>query len=309
MTEYQLFRILCDKGEFAFADTNQAHLFYDDLIKKGLEVSLDGNHLILNTPIIPLDIERIKDYLPAQSHYLLDALKIVYETDSTNKQLLSTNNTDILLAEYQSAGKGRLGKQWVSPMGHNIYLSIKYPYLLDKDISFLPLYISLQLAKVLNKAGIEGISIKWPNDLYLHNVKFSGSLLEACFSSKQIILGIGINVTMTDSYKNIIDQPYTSISQFYSHSLCDRNYLLAKILPNLYPLVNNFDLSLIDEYLNDYEHYNYLKGKSLMVIENNNTYVADYSSINKNGSLKVKLNGTYKDIYSADVSVRLSNNA
>jgi biotin-(acetyl-CoA carboxylase) ligase len=81
--------------------------------------------------------------------------------------------------------------------------------------------------------------------------------------------------------------------------------LLAKILPNLYPLLNNFDLSLIDEYLNDYEHYNYLKGKSLMVIENNNNYVADYSSINKNGSLKVKLNGTYKDIYSADVSVRL----
>lgn len=309
MTEYELFKLLCYNQSVSLADSDTAKTYYDSLINKGLAVILNNNDLLLSSPIIPLDIDRISNFLPTQSSAIRNNIKIVYDTDSTNKLLSTETKQPILVAEYQSSGKGRSGRQWISPIGHNIYLSIKYDNFTNQNLSFFPLYVSLQLAQTLSSAGIDGISIKWPNDLYLHQLKFCGCILEACFSSKSIILGIGINVSMPESYTKIIDQPFTSISQFYENDLCDRNYLLAMLLPQLINLFDDFNPDVIPQYLINYDQFNFLKGKSLMVYDNNTHYIADYVSINSDGSLKVKTMDGYKDLYSADVSVRVGSDA
>lgn len=142
------------------------------------------------------------------------------EISSTNGFMLShTNelkNGDVCVAEYQSAGRGRRGRTWVSPYGHHLYFSLfwTFPQGMAQAMG-LSLVVACSLVTVLKSFGVENVGVKWPNDIYLDHKKLAGILIEMsgqADSQCQIIIGIGVNMAMSEDQGKGIDQPWSDLS-------------------------------------------------------------------------------------------------
>jgi len=184
----------------------------------GLEVEARiGLGYRLPRPIERLDPTAIRKLLPAATRQQLRAVEVLALTDSTNQRLLESRSEDdprALLAERQTAGRGRRGRDWQSPFGANLYLSISWSFAhWPAQLTVLPIAIGVACVRALAAQGIEGISLKWPNDLLVDGKKLGGILIEqrgegggAC----RAIVGVGINVSMQDARG--ITQPWTSVA-------------------------------------------------------------------------------------------------
>jgi BirA family biotin operon repressor/biotin-[acetyl-CoA-carboxylase] ligase len=146
-------------------------------------------------------------------------------TDSTNNwakrhaHTLDPVQITCITALEQTAGRGRFQRRWISPKGENIYATLYFT--LPKESSYLinlAQLLSLSCATVLESKGFHP-QIKWPNDLLLSGKKIAGILCECLPHEKDlgIVLGIGINVNMTEKTLNTIDQPATSLLQLSGH--------------------------------------------------------------------------------------------
>ena len=124
------------------------------------------------------------------------------ETDSTNEwcKRMSKENAEhgtLAVAEFQSAGKGRLGRKWMAPEGSSVMMSILLkPEFEPQYASMLTLVMGLSVAQAVCELGVE-VSIKWPNDIYWKEKKICGMLIENDLMGRNIsqsIAGIGINI-------------------------------------------------------------------------------------------------------------------
>ena len=120
------------------------------------------------------------------------------EIDSTNNYLKNSyqllDNFTFVTADYQSKGKGRNDRVWESSKGLNITFSIliKDSKLLEVS-TILSLMTAVELAKLLDRYGIDNVSIKWPNDVYVNCKKIAGILLEGNVPN-YVVVGVGLNL-------------------------------------------------------------------------------------------------------------------
>ncbi len=165
----------------------------------------------------------------------------IRETNSTNnylKELLQTQNVDegtVVCADFQSAGKGQRGNGWESEAGKNILFSIVlFPGFIKAGEQFiLSQIVSLAVANCLQEYT-EGISIKWPNDIYWNEKKICGILLENTILEDNIghsVAGIGININQ-ENFRSEAPNP-VSLKQ-----ITNRDYNLEEILKTV---VNNIN--------------------------------------------------------------------
>ncbi len=137
------------------------------------------------------------------------------EIDSTNKyalrEMAALSHQDIILANSQTDGRGRLGRQWVSPPADNLYFSIVIKdFLHIEQNAFLSAVIALAVSTVLKEKYQLNTTLKWPNDVMIGEKKLCGILAE---SNKQgLVIGVGLNVNMTGDELTKIDRPATSMS-------------------------------------------------------------------------------------------------
>lgn len=122
--------------------------------------------------------------------------------------LTSTNDTatdaqyaagDIIVARFQSAGRGQRGNKWVSAEGENLMFSLilEPSHILVRNQFILSITAALATAQTIESYGVSGVKVKWPNDICVGDKKISGILLEHSFSSEYLsrtIIGIGVNV-------------------------------------------------------------------------------------------------------------------
>src|SRR3712207_4852633 len=238
---------------------------------------------------------------------LHDALPIY--TKAKELASLGEENGTIILSEEQTLGKGRLGKQWCSPKGKGIWLSlILKPDLDPINASKITQIGAAALCKSFIEIGIPSF-IKWPNDIVINNRKVCGILTEMNGELNRInyiILGIGINVNidMDDLPEELKDT--ASSLKIESGKTIDRRKLAALIL-------NNFEL-LYNELLNEC-HINssidicrknsILLNKQIRIINKNSTKIAKALDLDNEGRLIVQLeDGTVDTIISGEVSIR-----
>ncbi len=103
--------------------------------------------------------------------------------ESTNQYILDNarelDSGFVCIAEYQSKGRGRRGREWISPFGSNLYLSMFWQLEAGMAAAMgLSLVVGIAIAEAIEKLGIEGIKLKWPNDLYHNDKKLAGILVE-----------------------------------------------------------------------------------------------------------------------------------
>ncbi|WP_213637538.1 bifunctional biotin--[acetyl-CoA-carboxylase] ligase/biotin operon repressor BirA, partial [Providencia rettgeri] len=174
----------------------------------------------------------------------IDDVNIIVEPviDSTNQYMLERiaelKSGDTCLAEYQSAGRGRRGRQWISPFGCNLYLSMYWRLEQGPAAAVgLSLVVGIVIAEVLNRISQEKVKVKWPNDLYMNDKKLAGILVELTGKTgdaAHIIIGVGINIGMNNNNiesSKSITQEWSSLRDEVEN--IERNELSANIIKSL----------------------------------------------------------------------------
>ena len=195
-----------------------------------------------------MDRGKLDKYLSANSSNRVSGIHLFSDLDSTNVEagrLIESGETGthLIIADAQSAGKGRRGRNWLSPAGSGLYLSLLYPFSESADkLQALSLVTALSVHATLLELGAGKLQLKWPNDILLGNKKLSGILLELkkVNDLSFVVFGIGINVDLSDQQKLSVDRPVVDLKEILQ-SKPELEFVAAKITEKL--------LRNIDEYL------------------------------------------------------------
>ena len=241
--------------------------------------------------------------------------KIIYyeQLDSTNTEIVrlaaegSVHGT-VVVADAQTAGKGRRGRQWESPAGENIYMSILLrPDCVPDRAPMLTLVMAYSVAKVIRELGFEDVQIKWPNDLVLAGKKICGILTEMQLKGSEIdyvVVGVGINVN-TSAFPEELKNTATSLYLESGRKL-GREGIVESVVEHFDKAYRQFLETQDLEFLR--EEYNDMLvnvDKEVRVLEPGNEYTAYAQGINSEGELLVRTKeGEEKCIYAGEVSVR-----
>lgn len=233
------------------------------------------------------------------------------EIDSTNeyaKRFIgdgwSGEDITVVSAQYQTAGKGRRGREWVSPPGTALMFSMffKPKAALDK-CSMLTLVSAMAIREALVDNGVE-CSIKWPNDLIVDGKKLCGILTEAMPDRGYVIIGVGINMTQDSWPEELADK---AISIFNVIDDCvDEDKLLDDIIFYMEKYLEIWneteDMSAL---LEDYNEVLAGKGNEVVVLDPKGEFRGVSEGINEQGELLVrKEDGVVENVYAGEVSVR-----
>ena len=204
----------------------------------------------------------------AESHGDLPCeLEIFQSIDSTNRYARERAEAEaisgaVVLAENQTAGRGRLGKTWVSPFAANLYMSIVWNFDQGAEsLQGLSLAVGVGVRRTLVELGLQDVQLKWPNDIYIGGKKLGGILLEMIEDPNgrcTVIIGIGLNVAMPSLAAQEIDQAWTDL-QAQSPSPISRNTLTAKLVVTLFLLLKDFQRVGFKAYRDEWEEADFLK--------------------------------------------------
>jgi BirA family biotin operon repressor/biotin-[acetyl-CoA-carboxylase] ligase len=206
--------------------------------------SIRGQGYCIRGGIDLLDQSRILAGLTPTAQARLGPLEVQNQIPSTNSALLSGayGNGAVMLAEQQTAGRGRRGRAWVSPLGANIYCSIRWHFSAGiACLEGLSLAVGAVLVDALAELGVADVMLKWPNDLWLQGKKLGGVLVEVggdahgeCYA----VVGVGLNVSMPKNAALAIDQAWTDLES-EGYSIC-RNQVAATLINHLLLLLSDY---------------------------------------------------------------------
>lgn len=284
----------------------------ENLRALGVEIeAVAGQGYRLAEPLELLGCDRIMAGMAADASGKLRRLEIASSLDSTNAALrrlaLEDQHAAVIIAEHQTRGRGRRGRQWHSPYGRNLYLSMGWKF--DKALSelgCLPLVVALATAQALGRAGLDGQRVKWPNDLLLKGRKLCGCLVEVQGDSQgpcHAVLGVGINVHMPASESTAaIDQPWTDLNSHLPG--CSRNQLAGLLLEELLTALETFAELGFTPFRERWAQLDGLAGREIEVETGSGPVRGKASGIDDSGALKLDTGTETLRLHSGEVSLR-----
>ena len=176
--------------------------------------SVPGKGYRLSQSLQLLNQDIIQQALPSLPIFIYESIG---STNDQAKQLLTAHNAPMaVFAEHQTQGRGRRGREWVSPFAQNLYLSFVWPITKGlNQIDGLSLLVGVVVAKAIKRLSGIDAQLKWPNDVLIGGRKVAGILLELIGDPIElchVVIGIGVNLNMIDSFDGI-DQEWTSLSK------------------------------------------------------------------------------------------------
>ena len=197
--------------------------------------------------IEPLAAPTIRAALTAETAAWLQCLDIRQTIDSTNTALLERAakqpiDGNVLTAEAQTAGRGRRGREWLSPFGRNLAVSIGFrSQQPPARLGALSLVVGLAVRQALLDAGVEGVELKWPNDVLLQGRKLGGILIELVRATVpvEVVIGIGVNIGGRATIAARVDQSVADVAEQIARPV--RNELLARLLNHVVASCQRFE--------------------------------------------------------------------
>ncbi|MGQ9427498.1 bifunctional biotin--[acetyl-CoA-carboxylase] ligase/biotin operon repressor BirA [Gilvimarinus sp. F26214L] len=260
-----------------------------------------------------LDAERIREQLTPGAARLLTELDLCGSVDSTNTRALQRAQSGsarglICLAEHQSAGRGRRGRQWVSPYGRNIYLSLVWEFTAGAAaMEGLSLAVGVAIVRALGAQGVDGVQLKWPNDVLWQGRKLAGVLLEMTGDAAghcQVVVGVGINVAMLASEAKDIDQDWISLDAI--HKGVSRNKLAADLLNHLLPMLANYQQQGFAPLREEWESLDCFGGREVEIHAGDTVTVGQVAGVSDTGALRLNTAAGEELIYGGEASLRRS---
>ncbi len=253
----------------------------------------------------------IKQHLK-NPHLDISVFSSVTSTNTILKEMAEQGAKEgtVIIAEEQTAGRGRTGKQFYSPKGTGIYISILLrPDIPAEESLFLTTSAAVATARAIEDVSDKRALIKWVNDIYLEDKKTCGILTEGAFNVETgkldyAIVGIGINVCIPDGgFPDNIKDIATAIFDKQTDSINKRSILIANLLDYFMEYYKDFKSK---SYVKEYIERSMIIGKTITVIEGSKTSIAKAIDIDKNCRLKVQFeDGTTKWLSSGEVSTKI----
>lgn len=243
--------------------------------------------------------------------------QILDSVDSTNAEVLRCLAAGapapfLVLAERQDNGRGRRGRQWVSPFAENLYYSLGLRleggvFSLDG----LSLSVGLAVLRCLREQGVVEAGLKWPNDLLVAGRKIAGVLLELSGDPAgecQVVIGIGVNVNMLPGSRVVIDQPWTSLRECVGH-LVDRTALtqaLGRWLEHYLSLHAQGGFAALRE---EWEACHLWQGKEVSLLAGPQRIDGVVLGVDSLGALRLDVAGQERQFSGGELSLRLRNDS
>lgn len=283
-----------------------------NLESQGIDIRKEkGRGYRLAATIELLKITSIVEQLTADQQTLLNQLFVESTVDSTNalamqgvEQGLSGS---VWLAEHQTSGRGRRGRDWVSPFGANIYLSALWKINGGAaQLGGLSLALGVVLVETLAELGVHGLALKWPNDIVFERKKLGGILIEMqgdATGDCHVVAGIGMNVNMPARAAQAIDQQWTDL-----HSICDcvpsRNELAAALTGAVLQLLSDYPATGFAPFANRWNALDALCGVAVSVQTGADAVYGIARGAAADGALQLETETGLRLFHGGEVSVR-----
>lgn len=262
-----------------------------------------------------LSTDVIEDLLINKQFYDINVEEIVDSTNNIVKTRAEDNAKEglVIIAREQTAGRGRLGRNFYSPKGTGLYMSILFrPDLNTDKVTLFTTAAALSVAKAIRKVTCYDASIKWVNDIIMEKKKVCGILTEGKMNVSNnkldyIVLGIGINIEEPkDGFPAEISDIASSIINRRDRKSNDDdlvNKLVANILDNMYFYYH--DMNLDEEFIRyEYISFSNTLGKDINILDGDKVEEARVIGIAENIGLIVKNDKGIRTIYSGEISIR-----
>ena len=277
-----------------------------------------GRGYVLQEPLDLLDAGVIAEGLPEAVRAGVHGPGVAWSLDSTNSELLRRRTpqcgVEVLLAERQSGGRGRLGRDWASPLAANLYLSLARAF--DGGLARLGglgLVAGVAAAEALHALGYDTVRLKWPNDLVIVDPgrqglrKLGGLLVEGGgehAGPERAVLGLGLNARMPATTAAAIDQPWCDLAALAHPAPPSRNAIASALVAQLVPALEQFDHEGLAPFLPRHAALDALSGRIVEVRTGRDLHAGRVLGLAADGALRVEIDCAERHVHSGEASLR-----
>lgn len=282
-----------------------------------IDEQADGGYR-LTQPFDLLDNDAIVAALPAPVRARMASLEVAWVLDSTNSELqrrpgAADGAASVLLAERQTGGRGRRGKEWSSPLGAHVYLSLSRTFSGGwARLAGLSLVAGVASVEALHALGYCMVRLKWPNDLVVPASdgslrKLGGLLVDGGgehAGPARAVIGLGLNVRMPERFGVLIDQPWCDLAQLPVPTP-SRSAIAAAIIARWVPALDEFDRTGLSGFLARYAQLDVIAGQPVRISGETGCVDGVALGLAGDGSLRVRTgDGAERCFHAGEVSVR-----
>ena len=278
----------------------------------GLEIDSGSEGYRLARPLDRLDTRAILAGLSGATRRRLGEIENHWRLDSTSSECLrraaKLPDRSFVFADWQGAGRGRRGRHWVSPPATNLQFSClkRFPsgY---AALSGLSLAVGVAVVKALRDCGVDGVGLKWPNDLVHDDAKLGGILVELggeFMGPCHAVIGIGINLRLSEAARHTLDRPCTDLGSLCDEKTPSRNALATALIARLVEALDVFEGSGFAGFADVWAECDALAGHKIRVETQKGVLDAVAEGVDARGALRVRAADGVHSFDSAEVTVR-----
>jgi BirA family transcriptional regulator, biotin operon repressor / biotin---[acetyl-CoA-carboxylase] ligase len=276
----------------------------------GLEIfSITGKGYRLSAPLQLLNSELIEQHI----HPAGPPIHTCAMIGSTNQYMMARlehwQKGECVLAETQTAGRGRRGRQWYSPFGGQFIMSMYWR--LDNGPAAamgLSLAIGVAVVQALESIGYQDLGLKWPNDIYISRRKLAGILVEMTASvggTCHLVIGVGINLNLPDNIIAQLDQPCAHLAE--QSIFVERNQLSARMIQTLRKALALFEQQGLTGFLNEWNRLDIFMQQPVKVLLGDQTVHGIYCGIDGLGNMLLQDETGIHKFVGGEISLRADN--
>ena len=264
-----------------------------------------------------LEKEAIASALPAGARAHMERCDVLLTVDSTNRFVAdlpapAAGRFQLCTAEVQNAGRGRRGRTWLAPFGSGVCMSVGWQFTeAPPTFSALSLAVGVAVVKAFQRLSVEGVGLKWPNDLQWQGRKLGGILIEMRGESAgpaQVIIGIGINMHMPTAIRMQLAEHQAAliadVHEIMREKTPTRNALIAAIVGELLHMLQTFATQGFTPFREQWEQLDTLANAPVKVISGSQTTLGTARGVEVDGTLLVEVDGQLRKFVSGEVSLR-----
>lgn len=265
-------------------------------------LTVSENAVSLKEPLDLLDADKIFRSTEGSGRIV-----VLESVDSTNTYMLKNAKTlaqgDAVLAEYQTAGRGRRGSRWFSGFGRQLTLSVCCSFDNFEYIRGLSLGIGVAVANAVSAFGFTDAALKWPNDIYKDHKKIGGVLIETIASGSKVkaVIGVGLNV-YSDNFGSL-EREYGALYDSYQDDF-SRNKLAVVLINSIKKTCSDFNKGLLNQYIEQFRDRDELLGRAIKVENEKGIFEGRAAGVDAVGALLLSSDSGTITISSGHITIQ-----
>ncbi len=250
----------------------------------------------------------LRSLLNVEAKQSISKVQIFDEIDSTNSESLrqiqagATENR-LVVASSQTAGRGRRGRQWLSPKNAGLYFSLTRSFPLEASaLQSLSLVTAISVVEALHELGAAKLTLKWPNDVLYEKRKLGGILLELQLkeATRFLVFGIGVNINLPADSIASIDRPVVDLQSIFGE-LPTPEALLAALLNQLCRNLYDYERNGFSNFSRRWNELDCYRLSDIVIQNGESRIIGKSLGVGADGSLLVQTSSGTQSITSGEI--------